>query len=145
MPEVHAPLSPSAADRWFTCPGSIVLSKGMPERSSEFAKEGTLAHSVAEAMLNGGVFEATDEMTEQVGVYVNYVDELANHPEAILHTEVKVKVSDDLWGTADAVVWRPDQKTLYVADLKFGAGVGVEVSDNLQLKIYGLAPLLTLK
>lgn len=147
MPEDHAKLSPSAADRWFTCPGSVVLSQGMPERSSEFAEEGTLAHSVAESMIQCMDVPkgATEEMLKHLAVYVGNMDELADHPYAVMHTEKKVVVTDEVWGTADGIVWRPDQHTLYVRDLKYGAGVGVEVSDNLQLKIYALATLLTMK
>ena len=143
MPEVHAKLSPSAAERWTICPGSIRMSDGMPSKSSKFADEGTLAHSVAEAMLNGGVFEASDEMIRLVRVYVDHVDALADHPYAECHIEAQVKVTDNLWGTADAIVWRPDTATLHVVDLKYGAGVGVEVRGNLQLQIYALAALLT--
>jgi len=62
----------------------------------------------------------------------------------ILHVEQRVSITDQIWGTADAIVWAPKSKTLYVRDLKYGAGVAVEVVDNLQLKIYALAALLTM-
>lgn len=61
----------------------------------------------------------------------------------VLHIEQKVKVNDHVYGTADAVVWQPEQQHLHVVDLKYGAGVAVEVAGNLQLKIYALATLLT--
>ncbi len=143
MPEFHARLSPSAAERWTVCPGSIRMADGMPSKSSKFADEGTLAHSVAEAMLNGGAFDASEEMINNVRVYVDHVDALADHPYAKCHIEAQVKVTENLWGTADAIVWRPDTATLHVVDLKYGAGVGVEVRGNLQLQIYALAALLT--
>lgn len=145
MPEVHAKLSPSAAERWMNCPGSPVLCMPFEETTSEYAAEGTLAHAVAEARLTGKpepVHPAT--MDEPVDVYVNAVREL-QVDGAVLHVEKKVRVTDEVWGTADAIVWDPSDKTLYVRDLKFGAGVSVEVSDNLQLKIYALAALLTMK
>ena len=47
MPDVHAKLSASGASRWINCPGSIVLEENFEDTSSEYAKEGTLAHSVA--------------------------------------------------------------------------------------------------
>lgn len=43
----HATLSPSAAERWMSCPGSVVLSDGIADKSSEFADEGTAAHYLA--------------------------------------------------------------------------------------------------
>lgn len=145
MPELHAKLSPSAAERWMNCPGSVALCVGIEGRTSEHAAEGTRAHKVAEMLLQGKPVKAEKDMLEHVTVYVRAVEELCEHPHAQCHIEKEVKVNDDCWGTADAIVWRPDQATLYVRDLKYGAGVGVEVSDNLQLKIYALAALLTMK
>lgn len=43
----HAVLSPSSAKRWMTCPGSVILSEGIVDKSSEFADEGTAAHFLA--------------------------------------------------------------------------------------------------
>ena len=139
----HAKLSPSAAERWMTCPGSVVLSEGMPERTSEFAEEGTRAHALAEAWLRGEMVEADREMRDHVSVYVNFVRNLIEFSDDVLHIEQRVKVNDEVYGTADAVVWQPQRKHLHVGDLKYGAGVAVEVHGNLQLKIYALAALLT--
>lgn len=140
----HAKLSPSAAERWMTCPGSVVLSEGMPNESSKFAEEGTRAHAVGEAMLKGERCQVAPEMLEHVLVYVDHIEELAAQLGAVLHIEQRVKVTDNIWGTADATIWRPLNKTLFVRDLKYGAGVPVEVQNNLQLKVYALAALLTM-
>lgn len=145
MPELHAKLSPSAAERWFKCPGSLVLSRDMPGKSSVYADEGTQAHAYAEAVLTGKPRpDVPEEMIEHVQTYIEAVQDL-EVPGCGVFIEERVKIADDLWGTADAVVWNPATKTLHVRDLKYGAGVGVEVSDNLQLKIYALATLLTFK
>jgi hypothetical protein len=64
--------------------------------------------------------------------------------ENILHVEQRVAVSTEVYGTADAIVWQPAKKRLHVVDLKYGAGVAVNVIGNLQLKIYALAALLTM-
>lgn len=156
----HAKLSPSAASRWMTCSGSVVLSEGMPEKSSAFAEEGTQAHALAEAMLrtiisgNDGadvevaqehLREAPEGMSEHVDVYVDHVCGLFAQPEAVALIEQRVHVNEDVYGTADAVVWQPDAHHLHIVDLKYGAGVPVEVHDNLQLRIYALAALLTFK
>lgn len=135
----HAKLSPSAAERWMTCPGSVVLSEGMPDKSSPFAEEGTCAHELAEKILMGSMTIGDSEMMEHVCIYVDHVMNLGGQ----LHIEQRVKVNDAIYGTADAVVWLGNEKHLHVCDLKYGAGVAVEVDGNLQLKIYALATLLT--
>lgn len=123
------------------CPGSVVLSEGMPNKSSAFADEGTRAHAIGEALLLGKSAIVPEDMLEPVMVYVDHVQSIAGK----LHVEVKVSVTDNIWGTADAIVWSPTDAVLYVRDLKYGAGVPVEADGNLQLKIYALAALLTMK
>lgn len=49
----HALLSPSACHRWRACPASVVLTKDLPDESSDFAEEGTRAHRLAELKLLG--------------------------------------------------------------------------------------------
>ncbi len=44
----HAILSASGASRWLACPPSARLEENYPNKSSEFAKEGTLAHELGE-------------------------------------------------------------------------------------------------
>lgn len=130
------------------CPGSVVLSEGMPEKSSAFAEEGTQAHALAEQLLRGpraNFSYALKEMLDHVLVYIDYVESLAWTDADVVHVEQRVHVNEDVYGTADAVVWQPEARHLHVVDLKYGAGVPVEVHDNLQLRIYALAALLTFK
>lgn len=47
----HAIKSPSGADRWMVCPGSIKAEAGLEEEASEFADEGTAAHLLASTAL----------------------------------------------------------------------------------------------
>lgn len=47
----HAILSPSGANMWFDCPGSLWANKNLPEGTSEYAREGTTAHILAEYCL----------------------------------------------------------------------------------------------
>lgn len=121
----HAKLSPSAAERWMTCPGSVVLSAGMPQKTSAFAEEGTCAHALAETCLLdrlpaqnfvGKEFTYEDHgkiktvvieqvMADNVQVYIDAVTALPGE----MHVEVKVSVNEEVYGTADAVVW--DEET----------------------------------
>ena len=52
MPGAHALLSPSAAKRWMTCTPSARVESQLPEQTSTYAREGTLAHAVAECLLH---------------------------------------------------------------------------------------------
>ena len=86
----HAKLSPSGASRWLACTPSAMLEAEMPDKSSDFAKEGTLAHEFAEndlrAFFDGlsGKHTArhrklqkskfySAEMPRFVGVYTDFV------------------------------------------------------------------------
>ena len=155
----HAKLSPSAADRWMTCPGSVWLSEGMPSTTNAYAEEGTLAHALGARCLDealdahsfvGQVFEyedhgqnktavITEEMAGNVMVYVDHVRSLGG----LQHYEQVVAVDERVYGTADAGVWQENARALHIIDLKYGAGLRIEVVDNFQLKIYALATLLT--
>jgi len=90
-----------------------------------------------------GRFEVDEEMVDGVQLFLDTVREcLAEHPGAELHVERRVNFSGDEFGTADAIVYDYASRRLYVFDLKYGAGVLVEVKDvqgnpNKQLVCYG--------
>ena len=160
MPEVHAKLSASSAYRWLHCPKSVVLTEGLPDKTSDFAKEGTLAHSIAEKALSdykaygkNAVFPPTLServlnnphyyagMTDDVQPYVDYVIDTfeAHGGEAVLEIERRVDFSEWVpcgFGTADALII--SDGTLEVIDLKFGKGVMVDAAENPQMMLYAL-------
>jgi hypothetical protein len=150
----HAKLSPSKAEQWMTCPGSVVLSEGMPQDESEYADEGTRAHAMAEKWLLGyfarhreiPAFKTPEEI--EMGKHLKgYIDECVNLAtrDAAVFVEKKVIIDKDVYGTADFIAWHPQTATLHVRDLKYGAGVPVDVSRNTQLRIYAFAALITMK
>lgn len=47
----HALLSASASHRWLNCTPSARLEETLPEETSEYAAEGSLAHEIAELKL----------------------------------------------------------------------------------------------
>jgi hypothetical protein len=84
-----------------------------------------------------GQWEVTAEMAEAVQVYLDAVRaEIQDGDD--WDVEQRLKYSDDLWGTADFVRYRPSTGELLVADYKHGKGVPVEVENNPQALIYGL-------
>ena len=48
MGGTHALLSPSSASRWLNCPGSVALTRDLPDVQSEYSLEGTCAHTLAQ-------------------------------------------------------------------------------------------------
>ena len=49
----HAVLSASSSSRWLKCPPSAVAATMYPSIGSDYTREGTLAHEVAEAIASG--------------------------------------------------------------------------------------------
>ena len=150
----HAKLSPSKAEQWMTCPGSIVLSEGMAESESGYADEGTRAHAMAEKWLLGHLarhgetptFKKPEdvEMAKHVKSYIDECLSLATK-DAKVFIEKTVAIDKDVYGTADFIAWQPSVATLHIRDLKYGAGVPVDVGRNTQLRIYAFAALVTMK
>lgn len=135
-----------------TCPGSVVLSDGMPESESEYADEGTRAHAFAERWLlmhfaqHGSepfIGSLDAEMAKHVRVYIEECKRLGAKGSKVF-MEKKVSLNADVYGTADFISWHPDTQILYIRDLKYGAGVVVNVEKNIQLRIYALAAIITL-
>jgi len=154
----HAPLAPSASARWIACPGSVRLCAGVPDIESEHAALGTFAHEIAATCLKSGrdaascigdtdlVHTCDAEMAAHIQTYLDVVRPFAGYPDAVLGVEQRVEINDDIWGTADALVYQPERETepgrLHVFDFKYGAGVFVPVENNAQLGCYALGALL---
>lgn len=152
----HALLSPSSAERWLECPGSVALTMNMRDTSSSYADEGTAAHEMAQLTLESGAADAdryigksahngilmTEEMAEHVMTYVNNVRDYAKGNELMIEQRLSISHltgEKDAKGTSDAVIIAGDE--LQVHDLKYGMGVRKDAEQNEQLMIYALAAL----
>lgn len=158
--KVHSEHGASSAYRWLACPGSVSLSRGIQDKTSAYAIEGTVAHELAELALKKerdadfwvglkieGI-EVTEEMAEAVQVYVDYVKSMLGHDDDLrLEQRItldKIHPPRPMFGTADCVIYRRATKELFVYDYKHGAGVPVEAVGNKQLRYYALGALLSL-
>ena len=158
----HALLSPSAASRWLNCTPAPRLEAELPESASEYAAEGTLAHSVCEllarkkftvvklsahnAALKKLKKEALwdDEMLDTAATYVEHLLErymsFPNKPYIVF--EVKVDITDyapEAFGTCDCVMIGGEE--LIITDYKHGKGVPVSAERNPQMMLYALGAL----
>lgn len=155
----HSKLGASSYSRWGRngCPGSVKESEGLENVESEYAKEGTLAHSIAERMLRGEKFSETelntlpDDMVEAITVYLDFVNGHRN-PHWQRWIERKFDLTHyhpKFFGTADCVLYHPGNKYLTVIDYKHGKGHAVDVEEdgqpNGQLMYYALGALHELK
>jgi len=153
----HAVFSPSAAHRWFACPGSIRLTADLPRApSSVYAEEGTAAHLLIERCLSenndadfyiggfieladtGNRYEITEEMAASVQVFLDLVLSFVEDGY-VLRSEVKLNLGHlwpDQFGTGDAVLYHQDNSDLHVVDFKYGKGVVVDPEENPQLLSY---------
>ena len=146
----HALLSASSAARWLACPPSAVAAEAYVNEGTEFTREGTLAHEVAEVYARGGHItpesnnsaEITIEMIECAMGYADYIQEQIKHDDAIVLLEQRVDFSPwvpDGFGTCDCIILQGE--TMTVIDYKYGVGVPVSAEDNPQMKLYALGAL----
>ena len=161
----HAVLSPSAATRWMACTPSARFEEQFPDKDSEYAKEGTAAHELAELLIKkelGLIKKAAYEKQIKAIVagpyyswemrgycedYAEYVIERLNAakavtPDAMLFLETKIDLSGIIpegHGTRDVAIVAAG--TLVIIDLKYGKGVPVSAENNKQLMLYAAGTL----
>lgn len=163
MPDVHALLSASSAERWINCPPSARLTENMPDTESPHAAEGTLAHSLAELKIRKK-FETmkkseydkrfkdiqkdplyAPEMDGHTDTYLDYILKTAhsyNRVKPYVVAEKRLDYSAYVpggFGTCDCVMLCKND--LHIFDFKYGKGVPVSAEDNPQLKLYALGAL----
>jgi hypothetical protein len=155
----HAECSPSGADRWMTCTKSVSLIRALKARGqlvqeepdTDYAAEGTAAHSVRQQMLEQGTdaehhigetitigtqtYVVDEEMADAIQPGVDWVREIHDK------WDVELKVRLDSWlpgqyGFLDTGAQLTD--TLIIDDFKYGVGEPVDAEHNRQLMLYAL-------
>ena len=75
MPDVHAILSASSSKMWLNCPPSALLNAKLPESSSQYAQQGTDAHSLCEYKLHTALGHKVRDPTEDLQNYDEEMDQ----------------------------------------------------------------------
>ena len=157
----HALLSASSAHRWLKCTKSARLEEQFPDTTSEAAKEGTLAHELAELRVRNYFRPADvskrkltfaikkmkedplwdDEMLVHTETYLDFIKQTALKLPTEPYVEVEKRVdysqyAPDGFGTADMIMIQGN--TLFVIDFKYGKGVPVSAEENPQMMLYAL-------
>lgn len=157
----HALLSASSAHRWLICTPSARLEEQFPDTTSDAAKEGTLAHELAEIKvrnhfypqdiskrkLNSAIKKMKteelwdDEMLAHTDAYIDYIRDVSIKLPAQPYVAVEKRVDFSVYvpggfGTADCIMLQGD--TLHVIDFKYGKGVPVSAEKNPQMMLYAL-------
>jgi len=145
----HSLYSPSSSSRWIACNPSLG-SQGLP---SSYAAQGTVAHGLADNCRLTGTDPSThngttercdgyeitidDEMVSNVSLYLEHLSNLELlHGECELEKRIIHSKYPEFGGTVDASFVGGDE--VVIVDLKYGAGVFVDVEENVQLGCYAL-------
>lgn len=152
----HALLSASSSSRWLKCPPSAVAATLYPSTDTDYTREGTRAHEVAEYMatlkLQGSPWDlgiylknhhgCDQEMVRHAEAYADYILEQIKSPDAVVLLEQRLDFSPwvpEGFGTGDCLILQG--RHLDVIDYKYGQGVEVSAVDNSQMRLYGLGAL----
>lgn len=169
MPTKHAFLSASGSYRWLNCTRQPTFAQelGTVRGETAYAREGTVAHAVAERWLHliklG--FEQSyiedcirdefkdneffnDDMLDNVRGYVGFILPSITDSANVWDFETEVSLDDYVpqgFGTVDFYSFDRISHTLRIVDLKYGQGVRVDAVSNSQLQLYALGMIKVIK
>lgn len=159
----HAILSASGAHRWLDCTPSARLEEQFPDTTSEAAREGTLAHELAEMKVRNYFYTTDfgkrklttainklkkedlwqDEMMGYTDEYLDYIKTVALALKSPPYVAIEKQVDFSAYvpegfGTADCIMI--SGKVLHIIDFKYGKSPDGRVSaeSNPQLALYAL-------
>ncbi|MBF31837.1 MAG: hypothetical protein Unbinned1322contig1000_30 [Prokaryotic dsDNA virus sp.] len=133
-PSDHSRFSPSSTDRWVGCPFSVKASDKIPDETSKYAAEGTLAHTVAEDyfahMFHGAekspeLMMADQDMMDGAQMHYDCIVGWLDHKDYIgevlwhgLEKGIPIFPEKSCFGTADCVI--VGTKGCVIIDYKYG-------------------------
>jgi len=156
----HALLSASSSHRWLHCTPSARLEEKLPENTSEYAEEGSLAHEIAELKLRKYCIEPMvartfnarikkfkgnplfqEEMLKHTDTYLDYIAGVLHGFSSPPYVAAEKKIdyggfAPEGFGTCDCIII--GRNILHIIDFKYGKGVPVSAKDNSQMKLYAL-------
>ena len=157
----HALLSASSAHRWLNCPPSARLTERYQDRGSDYAAQGTEAHTLCEYKLRCALGEDmsqvadiretldyySEEMEECATEYAAFVMDLLSEasqhcsdPHVLVEQRLDYsRFAESGFGTGDCLIIADG--SLSVIDFKYGQGVQVEAEQNPQMMLYALGAL----
>lgn len=168
----HARWAASSTAANWACAGRLAQIESIttPEKENRAAAWGTACHQLSESCLRNGVdalsflgavqstkehkIDVDEELCDTAQQYIDYVrDRLAAYTadtgeDAIVVYEQRFSLTEALktpyeaGGTGDTVIFFPKWWLIEVVDLKGGRGVIVEVTENKQLRTYGLGAVI---
>lgn len=160
----HALASPSSAHRWINCHGAPQAEAQYADKEGDAAAEGSGAHclfaqcwtddvnpmtfldfEIGEVIRDEFLENQSDKvkavvideaMVGHIQVFIERIKELAGDNEVYIERRVYY---DDIVpeGSGPADVMFVVDKTLYIVDLKYGAGLRVEAVGAPQIRLYG--------
>ena len=155
MARKHAVLSASSAARWIACPPSARLNAEQSDTPSEYAAQGTDAHTLCEYKLRKALGKRVRDPTKKLSSYDSEMEECAEFyaqfvmglvaqfreesKDTMVSVEQRVDFSDfvpDGFGTADTLII--SGKTVCIVDYKHGKGIEVSAEHNPQMMCYAL-------
>lgn len=154
----HALLSASSSHRWINCPPSARLCENCEDQGSEYAQQGTDAHSLCQYKVESALGMDTVDPTENLSFYDDEMENCAeSYAEYVMEQRAKAlqscadpvvlveqrldfsKYVPEGFGTGDCVIIADG--TLSVIDYKHGKGILVEAEKNPQMLCYALGAL----
>ena len=155
MARKHAVLSASSAARWIACPPSARLNAEKSDTPSEYAAQGTDAHTLCEYKLRKALGERVRDPTKNLASYDTEMEECAEaycqfvmeqvgqfraeSKDTMVSVEQRVDFSafvPDGFGTADTLII--SGKKVCIVDYKHGKGIEVSADHNPQMMCYAL-------
>lgn len=153
----HSDCGPSSLSRRMKCPGSRNAERGLPDRVSKDAAEGTVFHEVAAMCLEFGLEpdDFLDREFEADGYTFTFDEDFARHMRPgldrvaemlsdcdVFGFETRVDISaftePGQFGTTDVWGISRRKRIIKIHDWKYGEGVGVVAEENVQAVAYAL-------